>query len=550
MIRHVIRSLAFAAVVATPLAASAAAPTVQSYDLYFRNDHALVPTAPATNRRAQDSLAMTPGAPAQSFPKFSSLSTLATLLASSNVHAGQLMGGTTLLYLRSTRKLDRCVDLELSVLANGTEIAHTKQLGTTLRSGVNSVALGFDFDDAARTALDTKAFEVMVSARVTLGCRAATLRLHYDSKGRPSRASLLQCSGPAASCDAPSVVDPDGDGVPTGQDNCPLIANPDQKDTDGDGEGDACYADDDGDGIPDGADNCPGIANADQADADNDGIGDACDQSNGGGGNNGGGNQPGDDDGDGVPNDKDNCPSVANADQADSDHDGIGDACDQDSPAAAAKDLDGDGIPDSRDNCPTVPNPDQADADKNGRGDVCECSGGVPGRCLPGGGAKKSDCLVEFNTTGPITYTKNLRRVRNVLRCTDGDPRCDRDGKVDGKCTFGVNVCVANKDPRFPHCAQSPIRSFEVKRPRSGDGQSRLENTLQLLGVEITRGGQVISPSLLTPDMATCTTLADLTVNAPDDFSHRAIRRGVVVRAQAKDGRIDRDRIVLECRGR
>jgi hypothetical protein len=36
----------------------------------------------------------------------------------------------------------------------------------------------------------------------------------------------------------------------------------------------------------------------------------------------------GDLDGDGIPNADDNCPSVANLDQADSDHDGLGDACD------------------------------------------------------------------------------------------------------------------------------------------------------------------------------------------------------------------------------
>jgi Thrombospondin type 3 repeat len=36
------------------------------------------------------------------------------------------------------------------------------------------------------------------------------------------------------------------------------------------------------------------------------------------------------------------------------------------------KDTDHDGIPDFRDNCPTVFNPDQADIDRNGVGDACQ----------------------------------------------------------------------------------------------------------------------------------------------------------------------------------
>ena len=43
-------------------------------------------------------------------------------------------------------------------------------------------------------------------------------------------------------------------------------------------------------------------------------------------------------DGDGVPDDADNCPSVANSDQLDTDSDGAGDVCDSDD--------DGDGYPD------------------------------------------------------------------------------------------------------------------------------------------------------------------------------------------------------------
>ena len=69
-------------------------------------------------------------------------------------------------------------------------------------------------------------------------------------------------------------------------------------------------------------------------------------------------------DGDGVANEGDNCPDIANPDQSDMDCDGIGDVCDPD--------RDGDTIPNELDNCPDYFNPDQQDVNGNGIGDVCE----------------------------------------------------------------------------------------------------------------------------------------------------------------------------------
>jgi len=129
-------------------------------------------------------------------------------------------------------------------------------------------------------------------------------------------------------------------------------------------------SDPDGDTIPNAEDNCPTVFNSDQANTDGDALGDACDPT-----------PNGDDDGDGVDNLADNCRFDANpadpdtGEQADGDDDGAGDACDlcpADGAGDGGGDDDSDGVGNDCDNCPDDSNPDQEDGDGDGTGDACE----------------------------------------------------------------------------------------------------------------------------------------------------------------------------------
>jgi len=221
--------------------------------------------------------------------------------------------------------------------------------------------------------------------------------------------------------------DIDGDGVPNSADNCVGVKNPMQGNTDGDLLGNACDPDDDNDGDPDPSDcapydpeifvgaveqcngkddDCDGPADEDFPDTNGNGIADCVDE---------------DDDGDGIPDVADNCVSVPNVDQQNSDNDLLGDACDPDDDNDGDPDVtdckpfdpvinsgsveicngvndncddaidegfpdsdldeladcvddddDNDGILDLQDNCPLVANPAQWNSDNDLLGDECD----------------------------------------------------------------------------------------------------------------------------------------------------------------------------------
>ena len=171
------------------------------------------------------------------------------------------------------------------------------------------------------------------------------------------------------------TADGDSDGACDSADNCPAVSNANQKDSDGDGTGDSCDVckndaknDEDGDGYCAGVgygtgmtgdrDNCPSVSNADQTNVDGDALGDLCD----------------DEDGDTLLDINDNCPFDANTDQADSDSDTVGDVCDNcvSTSNTDQADVDEDDKGEACDNCVNVANDGQEDADGDALGDACD----------------------------------------------------------------------------------------------------------------------------------------------------------------------------------
>ena len=165
-----------------------------------------------------------------------------------------------------------------------------------------------------------------------------------------------------------------------------------------------------------------------------------------------------DQDRDGVPDQVDNCPTVINPNQTNTDAeweglpggpnfaDELGDACDED--------MDNDGVNNEQDNCLKVFNPDQRDGDEDGGGDRCEpILLGVCGECpidriegetLFCGGECSSD---ELCVPGRSRCNDNVRQecslngTWDILQC-GGEENCEEIGPFETRCV--PRICVPN----------------------------------------------------------------------------------------------------------
>lgn len=244
-------------------------------------------------------------------------------------------------------------------------------------------------------------------------------------------------------------------------------------------------SDTDNDGIPDTVDNCPDVANADQADTDGDNVGDACDNcafaANG---------DQTDTDSDGYGDACDNCPALANPGQENGDGDGYGDACDS-CPTTADNGADGDldGFGDACDNCPAVSNTNQLDFDGDFVGDVCD-------NCV---GVANTDQL-DNDSDGFGNVCDNCMNEANA-------DQLDTDGDLVGDvCDNCATIPNPTQDPTA--CTQSVVQVLIDFVQKGGIVSWRSTSEVDVVGFNLVRfvKGQRIQENAATIPCTQCIT--------------------------------------------
>jgi hypothetical protein len=176
--------------------------------------------------------------------------------------------------------------------------------------------------------------------------------------------------------------------------------------------------------------------------------------------------------------------------------------------------------------------------------------------CIPGGGAKTTDCNLEW-LAPPIVLTRQ-GIPRNRVVCYEGDPRCDSDANLTNKsCTFRSQMCINNTDPRFPSCFASGISTFEVTSPRRDTGDDATIDTLENqaghggFGVTVVRKRTPLpTPGATNNRQNTCSAPMNIVVPQRILRTGKAIvgRKRLTTRVVTQFLKTDTDKLILECR--
>jgi uncharacterized repeat protein (TIGR01451 family)/MYXO-CTERM domain-containing protein len=271
---------------------------------------------------------------------------------------------------------------------------------------------------------------VCVACLTNADCSSATPICLPATKTCGLCTTNAQCgAGGICNQDGTCEPDADGDGFADSKDNCPAVANPDQKDLDSDGKGDACDDDIDGDGLSNDVEATLGT-DPNNPDSDGDGLSDFI-ETNGG--------QPIDTDGDGkidALDDDDDGDGILTKDEiADTKSSGVSDDVDGDGKLNwLDTDADGDGVDDGTE----------------GRGD--DDKDGIPNYLDPVVGVDSdndglSDDQEKELGTDPNNPDSDGDGILDGKEAPGGQPiDTDGDGKIDALDTDDDGDGILTKD--------------------------------------------------------------------------------------------------------
>jgi hypothetical protein len=156
--------------------------------------------------------------------------------------------------------------------------------------------------------------------------------------------------------------------------------------------------------------------------------------------------------------------------------------------------------------------------------------GDLPVTHFPGGGSKRTDCLAGLEAVGLDAG----RRARKLV-CRDGDPTCDRDRLVNGRCEFWLRACVNQADPRCR--VDEGVQSVVLDHDGSDFELVTMSRALALLEM----------PQL---EAERCSALTTRSVSLGARRNGKAKTGRTVVRLTATGtaGTVDRDAVKLVCK--
>jgi 6-phosphogluconolactonase (cycloisomerase 2 family) len=138
------------------------------------------------------------------------------------------------------------------------------------------------------------------------------------------------------------------------------------------------------------------------------------------------------------------------------------------------------------------------------------CTAAAPGTCILGTANNTVGCYAEWlvsTASGPQINPRTNLPKRQVF-CQNGNSGCDFDGDAtDGQCTFHLQVCFNNQDPRIS-CSVAGVQlsSFELLQPRPGSVINKPVDNGNITALETAVSGKTCNNS---PQTRSCLTNAD-----------------------------------------